>query len=95
MTNINPNHRKDIEEIFNDNCNYPQLYQRFVLLNNGNYERSFNPINWKEFQKKNSFDFTKVDNIHQRYVKRSDSWKFEHSYSFKFKKSDSSINNYN
>ena len=94
MTNINPNHRKDIEEIFNDNCNYPQLYQRFVLLNNGNYERGFNPINWKEFQKKNSFDFSKVDNIHQRYVKRSDSWKFEHSYSFKFKKSDSSINKY-
>ena len=94
MTNINPNNRKEIEEIFNDNINYPQLYQRFILLNNGNYERSFNPINWKEFQKKNSFDFTKVDNIHQRYVKRSDSWKFEHSYSFKFKKSDSSINKY-
>jgi serine/threonine protein kinase len=96
MTNINPSNRREIEEIFNDNFNYPQLYQRFILLNNGNYERNFNPINWKEFQKKNSFDFTKVevDNIHQRYVKRSDSWKFEHSYSFKFKKSDSSINNY-
>ena len=96
MTNINPSNRREIEEIFNDNFNYPQLYQRFILLNNGNYERNFNPINWKEFQKKNSFDFNKVevDNIQQRYVKRSDSWKFEHSYSFKFKKSDSSINNY-
>lgn len=93
LTKINSWERSDIENIFNDNFNYPQLNQRYILFSNGNYQRTFNPINWKEFQIRNSFDHTLVDNIHQRFVKRSDSWKFDGSYSFKFKKSDSSIGN--
>ena len=76
LTNINPFNRIDIENIFNDNINFPELYYRYVLLNNGNYVRNFNPSLWKEFKNENIYDFTNF-NSHNAFTKRSDSMKIK------------------
>ena len=76
LTNVNPSNRIDIENIFNDNINFPELYYRYILLNNGNYVRNFNPSLWKEFKNENSFDFSNF-NSHNAFTKRSDSMKMK------------------
>jgi serine/threonine protein kinase len=76
LTNVNSFNRVDIENIFNDNNNFPELYCRYVLLNKGNYIRNFNPSLCKEFNNEKNYDFTNL-NLHNAFTKRSNSMKMD------------------
>lgn len=76
MTNIDPNLRVNIIDIFNDQTNYPELFKRYTALKDGGYKNTFDPSQWKNFSENTAFDLSAFLNGGKAFAKRSDSTKF-------------------
>ena len=79
MTKINSNERPELDYLLNDVNKYPELYNRFQKLKQGQYEKNLiiNNINIKDFSlkenKDNDINNEINDNINKIFFKRSNS----------------------
>ena len=75
MTRVEKEKRPSVEEVLM-NKRYKGLYERYMLLMNGEFKKEFNPGKWKEFTEGMVYEFGEEENINVCFAKRSDSTKF-------------------
>ena len=81
MTYHNSENRPSLENILNDKNNYSFLYERYQLLIKDKYEYKLDLNTLSNF-KRDSYDFSSsIGAFKKRFVKRSNSMKFDGSYS--------------
>jgi serine/threonine protein kinase len=81
MTYHNSENRPSLENILNDKNNYSFLYERYQLLIKDKYEYKLDLNTLSNF-KRDSYDFSSsIGTFKKRFVKRSNSMKFDGSYS--------------
>ena len=75
MTSVDKAKRPSVEEVLM-NKRYKGLYERYMLLLDGEFKKEFNPGKWKEFTEEMVYEFGEEENINVCFAKRSDSTKF-------------------